>query len=177
MSFSTYDASAPMFVNALTNMRNWLDKADSWAAAAKPEAELLEARLVPDMHPLPRQYQMASDAAKGAVARLAGLTPPSMADTETSFAELRERCDKTIAFINSVDPAAIAAGATRDVVLKFGNGMGYRFKGADFLTGFAIPNFMFHATTAYAILRAAGVPIGKADFLAHLGNPETNIED
>lgn len=173
MSFNTYDASAPVFVNALTNMRNWLDK----AAAAKPEAELLATRLTPDMHPLPRQYQMASDAAKGAIARLAGLTPPSMPDTEASFAELRERCDKTIAFINSVDRAAIAAGATRDVVLKFGNGMGYRFKGADFLTGFAIPNFMFHVSMAYAILRAEGVPLGKMDFLAHLGAPETNIED
>jgi hypothetical protein len=177
MSFTTYDASAPIFVNALTNMRNWLDKAESWASAAKPEAELLAARLTPDMHPLPRQYQMASDAAKGAIARLAGLVLPPMPDTEASFTELRERCDKTIAFINSVDPATIAAGATRDVVLKFGNGMGYRFKGADFLTGFAIPNFMFHATTAYAILRSAGVPLGKMDFLAHLGAPETNIED
>ena len=99
-----------------------------------------------------------------------------MPDTETSLAELRERCDKTIAFINGVDPVAIAAGETRDVVLKFGNGMGYRFKGADFLTGFAIPNFMFHVTTAYAILRSAGVPLGKVDFLAHLGEPETDIE-
>jgi hypothetical protein len=172
MVFTVHDASAPLFVNALTNMRSWLDK----AAAEKPEADLLAARLAPDMHPLPRQYQMASDSAKGAIARLAGIEPPAMPDTETSFAELKARCDKTIAFINGVDPAAIAAGATRDVVLKFGNGMGYRFKGADFLTGFAIPNFMFHAGMAYAILRAQGVTLGKADFLAHLGNPETNIE-
>jgi len=173
MSFTTHDASAPLFVNALTDMRNWLDKAQSGASAETSEASLLEARLAPDMHPLPRQYQMASDAAKGAIARLAGLEAPAMADNETSFAELQARCDRTIAWINSVDPAAIAGGATRDVVLKFGNGMGYRFKGAAFLTAFAIPNFMFHVTTAYAILRSAGVPLGKADFLAHLGNPES----
>jgi hypothetical protein len=173
MSFNAYDASVPVFVNALTDMRNWLDK----AATEKPESVLLETRLAPDMRPLPAQFQMASDAAKGAVARLAGLAPPPMADTESSFAELRERCDKTIAFINSVDPAAVAAGATRDIVLKFPNGMGYRFKGGAFLTGFALPNFFFHVTTAYAILRAAGVSVGKADFLAHLGNPEMNIQD
>ncbi len=99
-----------------------------------------------------------------------------MPDTESTFAELKARCDKTIAFITSVDPAVIAAGESRDVVLKFGNGMGYRFKGADFLTGFAIPNFMFHASMAYAILRSAGVPLGKVDFLAHLGNPETGLD-
>ncbi len=167
MSFSVYDASAPVFVNALTDMRAWLDKTGD-----TPEADLLAARLAPDMHPLPRQFQMASDAAKGAVARLAGITPPAMADTEASFAELRDRIDRTITFIQSVDPAVIAEGATRDIALKFPNGMGYRFTGAAFLTGFALPNFFFHATAAYAILRHAGVPIGKADFLMHLGMPE-----
>jgi hypothetical protein len=167
MTFSVYDASAPVLVNALGNMRTWLDKTGD-----VPEAELLAARLAPDMHPLPRQIQMASDAAKGAVARLAGLTPPPMADTEASFAELKDRIDRTITFINGVDPAEIAAGATREIALKFPNGMGYRFTGSAFLTGFALPNFFFHATTTYAILRAAGVPIGKADFLMHLGQPE-----
>ena len=167
MTFSVYDASAPVFVNALGNMRTWLDKTGD-----VPEAELLAARLVPDMHPLSRQFQMASDAAKGAVARLAGLTPPPMADTEASFAELRDRIDRTIGFINGVDLALIAEGTTREIALKFPNGMGYRFTGAAFLTGFALPNFFFHATTTYAILRAAGVPIGKADFLMHLGQPE-----
>ena len=132
----------------------------------------MAARLVPDMHPLPRQYQMASDAAKGAVARLAGIAPPAMADTEASFAELKARMAATVAFITSVDPAAVAAGATRPVELKFPNGMGYRFEGAAFLTGFALPNFFFHVTTAYAILRAGGVGVGKVDFLQHLGMPE-----
>jgi hypothetical protein len=167
MAFSIYDASAPVFTASLGNMRAWLDKAGDAA-----EADLLTARLAPDMHPLPRQFQMASDAAKGAVARLAGLTPPPMADTEASFAELKDRIDRTIAFINGVDPALIAAGATREIALKFPNGMGYRFTGAAFLTGFALPNFFFHATTAYAILRANGVPVGKGDFLMHLGMPE-----
>ncbi len=168
MAFTVYDASAPVFVHALTNMAAWLDK----AAQAKPEAELMAARLAPDMRPLPAQFQMASDSAKGAIARLAGIEAPAMADTEASFAELKARVDKTIAFINGVDPAAIAAGDTRDIALKFPNGMGYRFTGAAFLTGFALPNFFFHVTTAYAILRAAGVPVGKPDFLQHLGTPE-----
>jgi uncharacterized protein len=167
MGFSVYDASAPIFVKALGSMRAWLDK-----TGTIPEAELLAARLAPDMHPLPRQFQMASDAAKGAVARLAGLVPPPMADTEASFAELQARIDRTIAFINSVDPALVAAGATRDIALKFPNGTGYRFTGAAFLSGFALPNFFFHATTAYAILRANGVAVGKGDFLMHLGMPE-----
>jgi hypothetical protein len=149
-------------------MRSWLDK----ALATKPEAELMGARLADDMRPFPAQYQMASDAAKGAVARLAGVTAPAMPDTETSFADLRERIDKTLAFIASVDPAAVAAGEDRAIELKFPNGMGYRFNGAAFLTGFALPNFYFHVTTAYAILRANGVPVGKGDFLQHLGLPE-----
>lgn len=167
MSFSVYDASAPIFVQSLGNMRAWLDK-----TGTVTEAELLAARLAPDMHPLARQFQMASDAAKGAVARLAGLAPPPMADTEASFAELKERIDRTIAFINSVDPALVVEGATRDIALKFPNGMGYRFTGAAFLTSFALPNFFFHATTAYAILRANDVAVGKGDFLMHLGLPE-----
>ena len=130
----------------------------------------MAARLVPDMHPLPRQYQMASDAAKGAVARLAGIAPPAMADTEASFAELKARMAATVAFITSVDPAAVAAGATRPVELKFPNGMGYRFEGAAFLTGFALPNFFFHVTTAYALLRAGGGGGGEGGFPAASGD-------
>lgn len=167
MTFSLYDASVPLFANALADMRAWLDK----AAAERPEAELLAARLAPDMRPLPAQYQMASDSAKNGIARLAGIEPPAMPDEETSFAELKARCDKTIAFVRGVDPALIAGGADREVVLRFPNNMGYRFTGRDYLVGFAIPNFMFHVTTAYAILRAAGVALGKADYLQHLGPP------
>lgn len=167
MSFGIYEASVPVFVNALTNMRVWLDK----AAAEKPEAELVEARLAPDMRPLTFQYQSASDSAKLAVARLTGVEAPPMPDTEANFAELRERCDKTIAFVKSVDPSAFADSGGRTVELKFPNGMGYRFDGQNYLTGFALPNFFFHVTTAYAILRASGVSLGKPDFLQHLGQP------
>jgi hypothetical protein len=170
MSFSIYDASAPIFVAALTNMQAWLDKA---LAEGKAEAALMEARLAPDMRPFPAQFQMASDSAKGAVARLVGSDPPSMPDTETSFVALKARCQATIDFIQSVDPAAFAGAETREVVLRFPNGQGYRFKGGDYLTRFALPNFLFHVTTAYALLRAAGVTVGKPDFLAHLGPPET----
>ena len=165
MSFTIYDASVPLFANSLADMRAWLDK----AAAEKPEAELMEARLAPDMKPLPAQFQMASDSAKSAIARLTGTEAPSMPDTEASFAELRDRCDRTIAYVRGADRAAI--DASREVVLKFPNGMGYRFTGSEFLTGFALPNFFFHVTTAYAILRAAGVALGKPDFLQHLGPP------
>lgn len=167
MSISIHDVSVPVFVNSLRNMAEWLDKAGS----EKPEAELLSGRLAPDMRPLPAQYQMASDSAKNAVARLAGIEAPAMPDVEASFAELKERCARTIAFVEGVDPAALATGAEREVELKFPNGMGYRFTGQAYLTGFALPNFFFHVTTAYAILRGAGVSLGKPDFLQHLGPP------
>ena len=167
MTFSIYDASAPVFINGLAGMKAWLDK----AAAEKSEADFLEARLAPDMRPLTAQYQMASDSAKNAIARLCGVAAPAMPDTEASFAELRERCDKTIAFVAAADEALLATSGEREVVLSFPNGMGYRFTGATYLTGFALPNFFFHVTTAYAILRAQGVSLGKPDFLQHLGPP------
>jgi len=169
MSFSIYDASAPMFVNAFVNVQKLLDKA---LAEGKDEQALMQARLAPDMYPLPKQIQIASDAAKGCIARLAGIDAPSMADTEASFAELKARCQKTIDFIQSVDRSALDGADTRTVVVRFPNGMGYRFAGKDYLTGFVLPNFFFHVTTTYALLRAAGVNLGKSDFLAHLGQPE-----
>jgi len=164
MSYSLYQSSIPGFIAMLGNMQNWLDK----AAAQKDEASLMEARLAPDMHALPRQIQIASDAAKGAAARLTGLDAPAMADTETSFAELKERCAKTIAYLKNVDAEAFDAGANREVVLTFPNGAGIKCDGATFITAFAMPNFMFHASMTYAILRAEGVEIGKQDYLAHL---------
>ena len=169
MSFTIYDASVPVFTNMLNDMRAWLDK----AAAEKSEAELLDARLAPDMKPLPAQYQMASDSAKNAIARLAGIEPPSMADNESSFDELRERCDRTLAFIAGVDPAALVGSEDREVIIRFPDGHFFRFTGKAYLADFALPNFHFHATTAYAILRAAGVSMGKPDFLQHLGPPES----
>ena len=168
MSFGIYEASVPVFSNALGNMRDWLGK----AAQELDEATLMEARLAHDMKPLPGQYQMASDTAKNALARLTASDAPSMPDTEQSFAELRERCDKTIAYLNSFDEAALTGSEAREVELKFPNGHGYRWAGAAYLTGFALPNFYFHAATAYAILRHAGVTLGKPDFLQHLGPPD-----
>ena len=167
MSFGMWESSVPIFVNSLTNMRGWLDK----AAQEKGESALMESRLAPDMRPFPAQYQMASDSAKNALARLTGTEAPSMPDTEQSFADLRERCDKTIAFLNGFDAASLTGSEAREVELKFPNGQGYRWTGAEYLTGFALPNFFFHATTAYAILRNAGVSLGKPDFLQHLGPP------
>jgi hypothetical protein len=164
MSLSLYQTSVPAFVAMLTNIRNWLDK----AAAQKDEAVLIEARLAPDMFALARQVQIVSDTAKGAAARLTGTEGPAMADTETSFAELKARCDKTIAYLQSVDRAALDAGGAREIVVTFPNGGGMRFDGLTYLTGFVLPNFYFHASMVYAILRAEGVEIGKPDFLAHL---------
>ena len=168
MPFSIYTASAPVFIASMTNIEAWLDKA---LAGGGDEATLSAARLAPDMRPLTAQVQMASDSAKNAVARLTGVAAPAMPDTETTFAELKARCRATIAFIQSVAPDAYAGAEDRKVELKFPNGMGYAFDGAAFLTGFALPNFYFHVTTAYAILRANGVALGKPDFLAHLGQP------
>jgi hypothetical protein len=162
-----YEASVPLFVKSLMNMRNWLDK----AAEEKSESALLEARLAPDMRPLPAQYQMASDSAKNALARLTGTEAPPMPDTEQSFAELKDRCDRTIRYLESFDAGALAGSEDREVVITFPNGMGYRFIGSEYLAGFALPNFYFHVTTAYAILRNAGVQLGKPDFLQHLGPP------
>ena len=167
MSFGMWEATVPIFVNSLTNMRDWLDK----AAQEKSEEELLEARLAPDMRPLPAQYQMASDSAKNALARLTGSDAPSMPDTEKSFAELKDRCDRTIGYLNGFSASDLSGSEDREVVIKFPNGMGYRFAGGQYLAGFALPNFFFHATTAYAIMRNAGVSLGKPDFLQHLGPP------
>lgn len=168
MSFSIYDASAPVFIAAFTGMQDWLDKA---LAEGKSEKDLMEARLAPDMYPLPRQIQLASDSAKGAIARLAGIEAPSMADTEASFTELKARCQKTIDFIKSVERARLEGAENRPVTLRLREGIGYQFVGKDYLTQFALPNFFFHVTTTYAILRNAGVGVGKPDFLSHLGQP------
>ena len=164
MSYSLYQSSVPGFIAMLTNISNWLDK----AAAQQDETGLLTAQLAPDMFALPRQIQIASDSAKGAAAKLTGTEAPAMADTEASFADLKERCAKTIAYLNSIVPADYDAGASREVVLTFPNGGGMRFDGTTYLSGFVVPNFYFHASMVYAILRAQGVAIGKFDYLAHM---------
>src|SRR5688572_29270429 len=173
MAFSIYEASVPMFAAGLKNMRNWLDK----AAQEGDEGALLQARLAPDMRPLPAQFQLASDSAKNAIGRLIGAEAPPMEDNEASFAELRDRCDRTIAYIESVDPALLRGSEDREVTIRFPGGMGYRFSGREYLTGFALPNFYFHVTTAYAILRAAGISLGKPDYMQHLGAPNIKSDD
>jgi hypothetical protein len=172
MPFDIYEASGPVFVAMLRNMRAWLDKAE----AEGEEASLIDARLAPDMFALPKQYQVACDTAKLAVARLSGVQAPVMEDTEASFAELRDRIDATLAYIQSVDRSAFDGAETREVVIRFPNGQGYRFEGLAYLTGFAIPNFYFHAMAAYAILRNAGIAIGKPDYLQHLGRPLDSVD-
>jgi uncharacterized protein len=165
MSISMYKASTPVFLRMLGNLDALLEKAEANAKERGFDANLLvTSRLAPDMRPLSSQIQFASDTSKGAVARLSGGAAPAMADTETTIAELRTRIAKTIDYIKSVPASAIDGSEDRAVVLKFPNGE-MPFKGLDYLTGFALPNFMFHVTTAYAILRHNGVPLGKQDFL------------
>ena len=164
MSTSLHAAYVPTFIGMLTNMKGWLDV----AAGTGNEADLIGAKLTDDMFPLARQIQIASDAAKGAGARMTGTEAPAIADEESTFAELKARCDMTIAYLQSLDAAAFDAGASREVVITFPNGSGVKFDGLTFLTQYAVPNFYFHATTAYAILRANGVAIGKQNFLRHL---------
>ena len=165
MSVSIYQASVPVFQQTLTAISNVLKKAAAHAEAKKIDPSVfINARLAPDMHPLARQIQIMSDQAKGGVARIAGVEIPSFADTETTFDELQARIAKTLDFIKSVKPAQFDGGATRTVTMKVG-GNDMSFPGATYLFHFVFPNFFFHATTAYAILRHNGVEIGKRDFI------------
>jgi hypothetical protein len=165
MSFSIYQASAPVFVQGLTGLIGVIDKAAAHAAARKidPQA-LLQARLFPDMFPLVRQVQIAGDFAKGAAGRLAGADLPAYEDNEASFDELKARLEKTIAFINGLDVAAFDGAEDRDITLVR-RGESTVHKGAAYLLEQALPNFYFHCTAAYAILRGNGVEVGKKDFL------------
>ena len=166
MALSLYDASIPVYTQMLKNLVAIVDKAEAHAKETGADvAAWLEARLAPDMHPLSRQFQMVSDAAKGGAARLAGLAPPSMPDTETTWAELRERLTKTLEFVQSIGRDQVSDDETRTIELQF-PGRTMSFTARDFLFNFSLPNFFFHVTTAYALLRAQGVPLGKMDFLA-----------
>lgn len=165
MAFTIYDATIPTMTRALTNLSKIIDKAVAQAKSEdKPVADLLGGQLAADMRAFPYQVQAASDAAKGCAARLAGIEPPSMPDTETTFPELQQRIAKTLDFLKSIKPEQLAGAEDREVVLKFPNGE-MKFTGRDFATSFALPNFFFHVTTAYAILRHKGIAIGKMDFL------------
>ena len=165
MSISMYDFSIPMLTRGLTNLSAILDKAAAHAAAKKFEPTVLaQSRLFPDMHPLVRQVQIACDTAKGAAARLAGIEVPKHEDTEASFADLKARIAKTLDVVKSVTPAQMQEADKRSIELKFPNGS-WKFTGAAYLTDFVLPNFYFHVSMVYALLRKAGVDVGKADFL------------
>ncbi len=165
MTISMYQASIPMFLKTLGNLSEILKKAEAYAAAKKFEPSvLINARLAPDMLPLARQIQIASDAVKGFAARTAGVDVPSFADTETTFAELQARIQKTTDFLATIKPEQIDGSEDRDVKLKVG-GNDLTFKAQAYLLHFVIPNFFFHVTTAYAILRHNGLEVGKKDFL------------
>lgn len=155
----------PAFTHSLTALSKILDKAEAHAEAKKIKPEVIpQLRLVADMLPLWRQVTIACDHAKGASARLAGVEVPGMADTETTLAELRERIARTVAFIATIDPAAFDQADGRTITVKAGP-RELTFPAAQYYLSYALPNFFFHMTTAYAILRSNGVEIGKTDFL------------
>jgi len=165
MSLSMYDASVPVLTRMLGNLSAILDKAAASAEARKIDPSILTgARLAPDMFALARQVQVASDGAKGGAARLAGVEIPSYEDTETTFAELKARIAKTVAFLNGLDAKKFEGAETRPITMKMRD-TEVTFPGQVFLLNFVLPNFYFHLTTAYAILRQNGVDIGKRDFL------------
>lgn len=170
MTLTMHSASVPIFKRQLGALLAWLDKAEAHAAARKFDANnYLQLRLAPDMLPLVSQIRIASDGAKACVARLAGQEPPKFEDNESTLAELRERVQKTLAYVESVAASAIDGSESRDIVIPMRSRDPVRLKGLAYLQHWALPNFFFHVTTAYALLRHAGVELGKADFLAMPG--------
>ena len=165
-AISMYRATIPVFKRMLANLDAILDKAVAYADSRKIDHEaLLKARLAPDMLHLIRQIQIASDGAKGCAARLSGVEVPRYEDNESSFADLKTRLTKTIAFLDSIKPEQIDGSEDRQITLKFPNAT-FEFTGLNYLLGFATGNVYFHLTTAYAILRHNGVELGKSDYLA-----------
>jgi hypothetical protein len=168
MTISMHSASVPIFVRMLGNMLTWLDKAEAHATAKKFDTSvLLAARLAPDMLAFKEQIQIACDAAKFGVARLAGVEAPKFEDTEATFDELRARIRKTIDYVQSVPPAQIDGSEDRDVTVPRRAGP-MIVKGEPYLKHFVLPNFFFHVTTTYALLRHNGVDLGKSDYLGPL---------
>jgi hypothetical protein len=165
MTVSIYAIAAPLLRTQLTALSAVLDKGAAFAEAKKVEpAVLLNSRLAPDMFPLTRQVQIATDMARGGIARLAGLEPPKEDDTETTVAELKARIQRTLDYIDGISPAALEGADKREVTLKMRAG-DMTMSGMKYLTWFVIPNVGFHCATAYNILRHNGVDIGKRDFL------------
>lgn len=165
MALSMYSASVPVLTRMLGNMLKWLDKAQAHADARKfDSANYLGLRLAPDMLPLSSQVQIACDMVKGCMPRLAGQEVPKWPDGETTLEQLGARIRKTIDFANSFDAAHIDGSDAREIVLQMRTGE-VRFSGEDYLTNFVLPNVYFHASMLYALLRQAGVELGKRDFL------------
>lgn len=168
MSITMHSASVPIFVRMLGNMTVWLEKAEAHAQAKKFEpAVYLTSRLAPDMLPFTKQIQIACDAVKFGIARLAGVEAPKFEDNETSLADLRARIRKTIDFVESVPASKIDGSEGRDVIVPRRDGS-MTLKGEVYLKHFALPNFFFHVTTVYALLRHNGVELGKADYLGSM---------
>ena len=165
MTISVYDVTVPVFTRMLTNLLAVMDKAEASAAERKFDtAVLADMRLAPDMIPFRGQIMIATDHAKGCVSRLAGREVPSWPDTETSFEELRARIQKALDLMATIKPADLDGSETRDVTLKIG-GKDVTMNGLAYVTERALPNFYFHVTTAYALLRHGGVPVGKRDYI------------
>jgi hypothetical protein len=165
MPITAYQASVPVFVQSLEALSSTLGKALTHAAARKLDPGVFcQARLFPDMFPLAKQVQLAADFAKNASSRLAGIDPPRFSDDEKTFEELQARISRTVAHIRGLDRAAIEAGDERSITIPVA-GQPTTFKGSAYLLHFALPNFFFHATAAYAILRENGVELGKRDFI------------
>ncbi|PVM71963.1 DUF1993 domain-containing protein [Caulobacter radicis] len=165
MSLSIHHVTATALTRGLQTLSALLDKADAHARAAGSDPDaFVQARLYEDMLPLAGQIQRASDAARGAMARLGGVTAPSMADDETTLAQLRDRVARTLDYVRGVPAEAFEGAETREVVFAAGP-LTLGFSGLDYLLEFALPNFQFHVVTAYDILRHHGVPLGKRDYL------------
>ncbi|HXD06728.1 MAG TPA: DUF1993 domain-containing protein [Burkholderiaceae bacterium] len=166
MSISMHSASVPVFERMLGNLVKWLDKAEAHAQARKFDSKVfLATRLAPDMLPLSAQVQIACDAAKFGVARLSGVEAPKFEDNETTLAELRERVAGTIAFLKSVPSSAVDGSEDKPISVPRRNAEPLQFRGEDYLRFMALPNFFFHVTTTYALLRHGGVELGKPDYL------------
>ena len=166
MSLSMHAACAPVFVRTLGNMLNWLDKAQAYAESRKFDtANFLGMRLAPDMLPFTRQIQITTDGVKGCMARLAGQEVPKWDDTEASFDDLRARIRKTIDYVQSFSAEQIDGSEGKEILLPTRQAEPMRFTGESYLKHFVLPNFFFHATTTYALLRHGGVDLGKRDYL------------
>lgn len=168
MTISSYSASVPVFKQMLGALSEVLAKAEAHAAAKGIEPNvLLQARLFPDMFPLVRQVQIAADFAKGVASRLAGVDVPSWADTEATFADLRARIEKTSTYLDTFDAAQFDGCENKEIVLRQGTPKEQKWSGSAYLLSYGLPQFFFHVTAAYAILRHNGVEIGKRDYMGN----------